>query len=472
MGTKCCYALFFLFFFVLNIVTPLSFGDDYVYSFIWEGHSIYEPLSENAVRVSSLKDLYNSQVLHYLTWSGRLVSHTLSQFFLWTGKTVFNICNALVSILLVAEIYWCSHKGKVTLKADVRMLCGIFFAVWAFSPGFSHVFLWLDGACNYLWTTVILLGFLLPYIQKYYSFSTEIPQYSKISSLLMFFCGIIAGCTNENTICWVLAILVCFIYKLWKNNNGESSLYFGVAGLAIGYAMLMFAPGNMVRLLVEKRGYNWFTGSGLAVKVALLILLLLYFQLFLWILILRSLRILRGKVNENMQLGKEVMLVKILCAASFGMTVLMLFSPSFLPRSAFPGTVFLMIAAFILWRLQDEYVVTLVNKSVKKMVCVVGMLFFVITAVATFYGSYYYGEQVREIVSQVQSSDTAKNNIIDVHSIHPVHDVINKASYFHLISFEMSDDEKDWRNVAFARYYGVKGIRMVKKDVDKEMEYQ
>lgn len=469
MRTKCCYAIFFLFFFILNAVTPLSFGDDYVYSFIWEGHSIYEPLSENAVRVSSLRDLYDSQLLHYFTWSGRLVSHTLAQFFLWMGKSVFNIFNAFISVLLIAEIYWCSHKGIVTLRADACMLCGIFFAAWAFTPGFSHVFLWLDGACNYLWTTVVLIGFLLPYIRKYYSVSTEILQ-SRCFSFFMFFCGIIAGCTNENTICWVLTILVYFIFKLWRSGKGENTLNFGVAGLAIGYAMLLFAPGNMVRLLAEKNGYNWFSLSGLGVKVALLILLLLYFQVFLWFFNLHSLHALRGKENENVELKKEVMLIKTMCTVSFGMTFVMLFSPNFMPRSAFPGSVLLIIAACILWRLQSEYAITLLSKNVKKVLCVVGGLFFIITVAATFYGSYYYGEQVRVIVSRVQSPDCAKSSIIEVSSISPVHDVINNASYFHLISFEMSDDEKDWRNVAFARYYGIKGIRMIKRQAEKGME--
>jgi hypothetical protein len=461
--------MFFLFFFILNTLTPLSFGDDYVYSFIWEGHSIYEPLSENAVRVSSFKDLYDSQVLHYFTWSGRFVSHTLAQLFLWTGKGVFNVCNALVFILLVAEIYWCSLKGIKTLKTNVGVLCCIFFALWSFTPGFSDVFLWLDGACNYLWTTVIMLGFILPYMRRYYSFSEDIHQ-NRIFSLCMFFCGIVAGCTNENTVCWIILLLAVFVFKLWQGGKVEYSLYFGVAGLIIGYALLMFAPGNTARLLAEKNGYNWFTWSGLAVKVALWILLLLYFQVFLWIFNLHSLRTLRGKVNENIDLGKDVMMVKILCAASFCTTFMMVFSPNFLPRSAFPGTVFLIIASCILLRIQVEYSITLINKCVKKVSCIFGVLFFAVTTVATFYGSYFYGEQVREIVSQVKSSDYAKNNIIDVSTIRPVHDVIDKASYYHLISFKMSEDEKDWRNVAFARYYGIKGIRMVKHGAEKGME--
>ena len=80
------------------------------------------------------------------------------------------------------------------------------------------------------------------------------------------------------------------------------------------------------------------------------------------------------------------------------------------------------------------------------------------------------GEQVRDIVAQVKASVYANNSVINVSSIRPVHDVINIASYYHLNFYKMSDDEKDWRNVAFARYYGIKGIRMVKHETEKGTE--
>ena len=461
MRTKLCYATFFLFFFILNALTPLSFGDDYVYSFIWEGHSIYEPLSENAIRVSSFKDLFASQVLHYFTWSGRIVSHLLAQFFLWTGKSVFNVCNALVSILLVAEIYWCSHKGIKNLNADAGMLCGIFFALWAFSPGFGDVFLWIVGACNYLWTTTIVIGFLLPYVRKYYLLS-ENKGKSCFFGIVMFLGGLFAGCTNENTVCWFILLLTFFLYKSRRGKKDEGWMYFGLAGLVIGYSLLVFSPGNMVRLLAEQKGYNWFSWSKIAVNIALLILILLYFNILLWIFNLRSLSKLSKKCKENKNLSKEVLLAKILCAISFCMTSVMLFSPNFPTRSAFTGTVFLIIVAFILLRLQNEYGIELIDKRVKRIMCVSGMIFFVITAAATFYGTYYYDEQMKAIVSHVKTSEFAQTSIIEVRSLSPVHDVIAKASYFHLNFYRMSDDENDWRNVAFSRYYGIKGVRMIK----------
>ena len=81
----------YLFLYILNYLHPMSFGDDYLYSFIWQGKPMFEPLSEEAVRVSSWHDLLVSQWSHYLTWSGRTVAHVLAQLFLWAGKDIFNI---------------------------------------------------------------------------------------------------------------------------------------------------------------------------------------------------------------------------------------------------------------------------------------------------------------------------------------------------------------------------------------------
>ena len=179
--------------------------------------------------------------------------------------------------------------------------------------------------------------------------------------------------------------------------------------------------------------------------------------------------IVKNKIDKNKKAKNKILSASINVLKKMvvsGMTFMMLFSPNFLPRSAFSGSVFLIIAACMLLRIQDEYAIILISKRVKRAVCVVGMLFFVITTVATFYGSYYYGEQVRDIVAQVKASDYAKKTVINVSSIRPVHDVINTASYYHLNFYKMSDDEKDWRNVAFARYYGIKGIRMVKYEAE------
>ena len=44
--------LIFFVIFILNSFMVRSAGDDYVYSFMWEGHSMYEPLSADARRIA------------------------------------------------------------------------------------------------------------------------------------------------------------------------------------------------------------------------------------------------------------------------------------------------------------------------------------------------------------------------------------------------------------------------------------
>ena len=148
--------IIFVLLYVLNYLTPLGFGDDYLYSFIWQGNAMNDPLSANAARVSSFSDLLASQWSHYLTWGGRSVAHTLAQLFLWKGKVGFNFVNAFVGTLLVVEIYWCIHKclfhlnrkkcfGFFLLYGPLRRALRRFFCgLRALAITFGHVLCCLD----------------------------------------------------------------------------------------------------------------------------------------------------------------------------------------------------------------------------------------------------------------------------------------------------------------------------------------
>ena len=461
-------------FYILNTLTPRAFGDDYLYAFVWQGHSMFTPLTEDAVRISSLKDIFVSQWSHYLTWSGRAVSHTLIQFFLWVGKPVFNFLNAAVSVLLIAEIYWCAHKGIISKQFNAGMVCWISFAIWAFTPGFSTIFLWTSGACNYLWTAVFLLLFLLPYIRKYYCFE-EIMTENGFFKFTMFILGIIAGWSNENSICWVILLLMVFLFVNKEKKESEFWMYTGLAGLITGYAFLMFAPGNVARLHVELTSMHaeigtfmsWFKMGLLGPKFDILFVVF-FFQFLLWYFCLRSMYLLNKEAGVNEAVNKERLLVKILMITSFCMTFMMFFSPLFPLRSSFPGTVQLIIAATILLRMQDDYVIEIIKKKARNFLCVVGVFYTAVTILVTVYGFYYYHVQVEELLSFVQNSKEAKENILTVNALEPVDEILENASGFHIPSFEMLEDENFWSNVAFSRYYGIKGIRMVKQKTEQQ----
>ena len=459
--------MLFLLFYLFNVLTPMSFGDDYVYAFIWQGHSEYEPLTEEAVRVSSFRDLFTSQWLHYFTWSGRVVSHTIIQFFLWMGKETFNIFNTFVSVLLIIEIYWISHKGRVTTDFDLGTLCFISFVLWAFTPGFSPVFFWLSGSCNYLWMAVLLLGFLLPYIRKYYSFEDDLVENHWFKYVIFFF-GVLSGWSNENSICWIILVIAAFIYSNRDKQGLESWMFAGIIGLAIGYALLMLAPGNVVRLNAELGNVSgWYTIRLFKENLAMLSAVFL-FQFFLWYFSLRSLFLLKKQVIQNEDVKKDILLVKALCTISLGMTTLMLFSPNFPPRSSFPGTVQLVIATCVLLRIQEEYRIELFKKNAKRFLCVIAVCYSIISVSASLYGFFDYHTQVKSIVRFITSSVQAKENVVTAPALRPVSETIANASGLHILYYTMTKNENDWRNVAFARYFGIRGIRLVDENVERE----
>lgn len=465
-------AVIFLFLYSLNYLTPMSFGDDYLYSFLWQGESMDVPIGEQAARISSWKDLFISQRLHYFTWGGRTVAHVLVQFFLWMGKDVFNFFNAFIGIFLIAEIYWCINKGRISLDFNARKICWIFFVLWAFTPGFSTVFFWLTAACNYLWTSVILLAFLIPYIQKYYAFPKMVYDRPTLQ-FFMFFFGIVAGWTNENSVCFVILILIFFVYQNYEKGTMEQWMITGLTGLIIGYAFLMLAPGNAARFFSEHGDNGSWLNIDTFKKNFQMLLMIFYFQLFLWFFSIRAILTLKNLHLQNVE-KRNIYLIKILCLLAFSMSAIMLFSPDFPPRSGSFGTIFLIIATGLLLNLQEKYNLELIRAKAKSLLFYVGVLYFCMTASVTVVTFYKVHTNISNLLYCVeQTRNNLKDNVLQVKEFKNISEKAEILSGFHILGFELSENESDWKNVAFARYYGIKGIRMVKeKNDNKKTEHK
>ena len=461
----------FLFFYLLNYLMPMAFGDDYLYAFKWQGNPMFVPLTDEAARITSWYDLFASQLSFYLTWSGRVINNTLAQLFTWAGKDFFNICNAMVCTLLIMEIYWCINRGKVTAAFNSGMLLWIFFVFWTFTPRFPSVVFWLVGAFHYLWPAFFLLGFLLPYIRKYYV-SHEVIFHNNLYACFMFFFGVLVGCTNENSVCWIILVLLVFTCELRKKKKAEPWIYAGLAGLLAGYCLLMFAPGNYARLHAV-HGQDWFSTERLLQNLHSFAQVLVW-QFILLYFCLRSLHKLNrvvqnreGVVNLNVdkkELSKDVLLAKVFCIVGFGMSAVMLVSPEFHLRSAFPGTIQLLLATGILLRAQNVYGVSLLPGNVKKFLTCVGTIYFIITAGVSIHHLQEQHVYHAMILSRVQVMQLQPRQQQDVLCVNPFRKVQQWESFlsgFHTFDNKMSEDAADWRNVAFARYYGIKGISVL-----------
>jgi hypothetical protein len=440
-----------LFMYILNHFCYPFPGDDYVYSFIWEGHAIGVPLSEEAVRIQSFSDIFTSLYTHYMTWSGRLVAHFFLMFFLWIGKFWFNIINAAMVVLLCFCIQWIAHEGRIITEISTKKLALTFFCLWAFTFNFSGVMLWMAGSCNYLWTSVFLLLFLVPYVRHY--FTNGAVSYKKWMGPAMAGLGFLAGNANENTIGWIGLTGLFYLYCSWKGKRLQTWMISGFIGLAIGFCLLMLAPGNFVRLSndigIKESAFN---------HMAIMWISLL-FQNFLWFYLWKGYRWQR-KLHTNEQNRSYFHLAAWFAGVSILFNLIMLLSPIMPARSTFPNLVFLVTAVMLISRLAEKQEVYVVQKSLERFAVLLGAAYFIWTAGFSLwrYHENYIWE--KSVIAMAQSA--SQNQVLEVRESSGYEDSRYGAlSGFHLGRSDFSDDENHWTNVSFARYYHIRGIRCV-----------
>lgn len=217
----------------LNLLTPL-YADDFAYRFSF---------ADKGLKIHNLESLIQSQKMHYITMNGRSVTHTLAQFFLMIGKTRFNFINAIAfGVLIFVMAYHIKGNLNKIVWTDIFFN---FIALWYMVPKFGESFLWLTGACNYLWGILIILIYLIPYTH-YLNNEKNNKIYEWMLCFLTFFFAVIAGWTNENTSLALLTIqLVVVLLNLKKIRVWMLS---GILGNILGGMLILRSPGQMSRL--------------------------------------------------------------------------------------------------------------------------------------------------------------------------------------------------------------------------------
>lgn len=186
---------------------------------------------------SGLIDIFKREYVQYMTWTGRSVAHIIARIFLAMPKIIFDVCNSLCFVYFTYLIYL--HVTKDKEKKHVPLYIIICLLVFLCVPLFGQTVLWETGSCNYLWTTTIVLRFLLPY---------RLTGDCKHNVVLMLLGGIIAGWTNENTGgALILMILFILAYKLYTKEKIHSWMITGLVGSIVGFLIMVLAPGNKVR---------------------------------------------------------------------------------------------------------------------------------------------------------------------------------------------------------------------------------
>ena len=448
--------IIFLTIYILNHFTLRSAGDDYVYSFMWEGHSMYEPLSEDARRIASFSDIAKSTWLYFFTWGGRVIAQAMAMFFLWMPRDVFTVFISATAVLLVFLIQWIARGGRVTREIPAKDLLFSAFCLWTLEANFVGVFIWLDGSCNYLWPMVFLLAFLLPYVRHYLEGAWE---YKSYLTPLMFFLGLLAGNGNENTICWIGLFGFFYLISLYRKGELAPWMLSGFIGLSIGYGILMLSPGNFARMEGSKETFDFFRADNKAfVAIWLYILISSYPYFYL----LKSLR--RRKEFKAFDFAKKYLhLSGWFAMASLLFALIMYFSPEFPLRSLFPSTVFCLVAVFVMHELEKKTGIYLTPAGVRKNIKRVAALYFVCTFSITLWcyvGNFYWFQEWEQQLKAMNGSDA----VLEITDRPPYEEM--KWIYLtglHLYTVGIKEDTDHWGNVAMARFYGIGGVKMAGK---------
>ena len=216
-------------FYVMNAFTPL-FSDDWHFAFIFRTDT----------RIKTLGDVLYSEYLHYLNYTGRTVPHFFVQLFDGIlGKSVFNVFNAVILVLFLHLLSSTFSDDKKSRYACLSIFAFFFFIV---IRGFGDEFLWMSGACNYLWCATLLLLFHRLFLKEVTS--------SYYYPLLLLF-GLLSGWTNESL---VLGMAAGYLVYIWDNKGKISrSQAFMLIGFFIGVCFLVLSPAAYQRFLDNQK---------------------------------------------------------------------------------------------------------------------------------------------------------------------------------------------------------------------------
>lgn len=449
------------YFFLCNFFYPMM-SDDYAQSFIWDGvhgGNIAGMQSGHIWRrIEFLSDIFISVSSMYMTWGGRIDSGIITQFFLWIGKPIFNVFNTIIFgifILLVSRI----SLGKYYLK-NGWYIFWIFSGFWLVNYAFFNTTVWISGSANYLWLMCFQLLFILPYIEAIRGYSWKFLQNDSLTSkTAMLFLGLLAGNTNENSSAAVLIAAAWICYKMRR-----PWMAYGLLGILVGYAALIFAPGNYVR-------YHVVLTAGEGDYLPLIPKLIVF--AWLWMKEVPLFFLLTPYLNKRVRqkcqiapLKKEYHLVLLFTFMGFFSALSMLAAPMIPPRSFFGTSVFLLIAGTISIRLMSVGDIAYYRCFIKRIACTLLAIFTLCTTVISLHTETLIAKGYQDMVDTCMAS--------------PNGDVVIPKHNFPLLSEEVLENERliinhdyfgnfighirpksdQWMNQAVAAYFQLNSIRL------------
>lgn len=413
---------------LFNFLTPVM-SDDYLYTY-------------DVRKIHSLWDLLQSEYKEYMTWTGRSVNHLTLKLFLMTDKNVFSLFNSINFVVMTLLIYY-NIEGKKRYDVPVYILVNLF--VWIFAVEFGETVLWECGACNYLWGTTNILAFVSLF--KFACSRAEKIKRPVIWGILLFFTGVIAGWCNENTSGGGLLLVIAAIGMVWfEKRKVKPWMWFGAAGMLVGLAFMVLAPGNQNRATLAEDNYGGLVKYvsraykiTLAIEENFFVLLLIFLVLFL---------IARAQKRTWKELDGSLLYLFVFVATCYALVM----APTPMNRAYFGAGIFLIMAAIQCFvKITEEETLIRAGKQAVIAGLSLYMVFVYVDSVvdtARIYRDYSNRD------AYIKEQAAAGNMQITVPLLHE--DFETKYSFGYKSDF--GEDPEYWINVMARSYYGVESI--------------
>lgn len=452
-----CYITVLLF----MMLTPLM-GDDYNYF-------------ANVNKADSFWDLFVQEYDQYMTWTGRSVAHIILRVvFFFDSVALFNILSAGVFVVLTICIYLLIDRRQ---KYDYRLYLLIVLMIWIFGISFAETILLKYTSCNYLVTTGIILGFLTLY--RHWLIRESEGGIRRCIGMFVF--GVCAGWCSENTSGGaILLLLIYFAFVIYNkrhgraediSSNAESSLTIamygskimpwmvtGFIGMIIGFAFMIFAPGNYLRASYIEEEHSGLVGMIARIqKTTLLINDNFIILICAFLVILIMLRAIGKKFTEL-----HNMLIYGFLFLATAYSLIMTAEPQ--SRAFFGAGIYLIIA--ICQGISDIKIDER-SKDIERIFytvisCVISIMsvrmFFEYVDSSADLGRIYREETERnEYLSQKAAEGASE---ITVPMLRPGFD----SKYSFAYELDITEDPEYWTNIEMENYYGIDSIAGVDRE--------
>ena len=287
--------------------------------------------------LKGVKDIWESQVWHYLNWGGRSITHTILQFVLMSGTTVADILNVVMTYVLstLIMIFALNLSGvRLDTCSKIFWIAAVSGMLHGLNASWLMSMYWQSGSANYLYISVFVLFFAYCYLREFSD--GEVKPFSGITVWIVPL-SVLAGWSNENMgpTVWLLSLFT-IVYKKKKDLPVKLWMILGCVFSFLGSLACIIAPGNFKRSAEVDAGKGFLWKAFLRVysesrgifdflypaAILALILLIMYYPL------------LKKKVDI------KTVLLLVMAALSWGAMVL---SPHYPDRATYGTLVFFIV---------------------------------------------------------------------------------------------------------------------------------